>query len=479
MEHLTVNFTGKVRKASLGGRDYLVAPMTMLVEGVLDGSKGPLLYEEREITRDISMWNGMPIVVNHPYENGRHISARRPDILEKQGIGLVFNADYQGKLIAEAWFDILAIERIEPSILEKLKTGERQELSTGLMTTDIAAPDGVTFNGVSYTHKAVNLKADHLAVLVGSEGACSIKDGCGILVNKKNDESLFRRLTNWITANQGKADSEIEVELSNLGYVKSKVDVSLAPDTVKREVNFVPTTNSEEEPKEMAKLTEAEKKDIVDSLVGNCKDCPQADRETFNKLSDDVLSSLKVNADKAELAEEAELAANAAKNGLTDQGGNKYTFNGKTGQWEVKAAKKKAVTVNRQEPEVEELDEDQWLNKAPSGVRSAVANAMRIEAQEKGRLIGELTAHLTGNAKQSYIDKLSSKSLEDLNDILALRPSKAEKEEEGNSADFYGQQGSFSLNNRRKQNQTGLTANEKSDVLEDLEIDYEEMAAGN
>ncbi len=476
MKHLTVNFLGKVRTASLGGKDYLVAPMTMLVEGVLDGSKGPLLYEEQEITRDISMWNGMPIVVNHPYENGRHISARRPDILDKQGIGFVFNADYQNKLIAEAWFDIAATQRIEPSILERLKAGERQELSTGLLTTDIKAPEGVTFNGVAYTHKAVNLKADHLAVLVGAEGACSIKDGCGVLVNKKNDESLFKRLTNWITANQGKADSEIEAELSNLGYVKSRVDVSLAPEPVKREVNFVPTTNSEEEPKEMAKLTEAEKKDIVDSLVGNCAGCPQTDRETFNKLSDDVLSALKVNADKAELAEEAEIAANAAKNGVTDQSGNKYTFNGKTGQWEVKASKKKVVTANKQD-EVEELDEDQWLNKAPSGIRSAVANAMRIEAQEKGRLIGELTAHLTGNAKQNYIDKLSSKSLEDLNDIMSLRPSKTEKTNEEGSADFYGQQGSFSLNSRRKQNQAELTANERKDVLEDLEIDYEELAS--
>ena len=43
-QHVVTNFVGATRKDTMAGRDYLVAPMVMMVEGVLNGSNGPLYY---------------------------------------------------------------------------------------------------------------------------------------------------------------------------------------------------------------------------------------------------------------------------------------------------------------------------------------------------------------------------------------------------------------------------------------------------
>jgi hypothetical protein len=53
MELLTANFAGKVRERRMGGRDYLVAPLSLIVPGVLNGSQGPLYYPEEEIARNL------------------------------------------------------------------------------------------------------------------------------------------------------------------------------------------------------------------------------------------------------------------------------------------------------------------------------------------------------------------------------------------------------------------------------------------
>ena len=315
METLTCNFSGKTRKEVLSGREYIVAPMTMLKEGVFDGSKGPLLYDEEVLTRDIQMWNGMPIVVNHPYKEGKPITARTPSILEKQGIGFVFNANYDDALKAEAWFEVESTGRIYPQILNDLKAGRKIELSTGLFTSEVKAPANATYNGVSYKHKAVVIKADHLAVLTDEEGACSLNDGCGILVNEKTkEEKESDSVLGWIakklgfgaelTANEA---SHVDIaaslqsqlmrnftqdepyayivevyndyfvyrqseDLYRLGYSKSENDVMISsevPVKVVREVNFVPTTNSkDEEPEDMAKLKDTERNEMIESLVG-------------------------------------------------------------------------------------------------------------------------------------------------------------------------------------------------------------------
>lgn len=180
LAYLTVN-AGKARRATLYGRSYLVAPLTMIVPGVLHGTNGPLLYPEEHVSKDPPAWNHMPIVVGHPVKNGANISARDPEVLEKYAVGLVLRSNYNGRLRAEGWFSVDDTRRVDSRILDSLEAGEKIELSTGLFLD--VTPDSGTYNGRPYTGTTSNYRPDHLAVLPDSTGACSIADGCGVLAN--------------------------------------------------------------------------------------------------------------------------------------------------------------------------------------------------------------------------------------------------------------------------------------------------------
>ena len=190
METVTTNLAGKTRLATLRGRKYIVAPMTMLVPGVLNGSKGPLLYPEEEVRNNHEAWNNMPIVVYHPTSDGRPVSARSPEILDSSGVGMVLKSRIDnGRLKAEGWFDVEACRQVDPRVLSSLERGEPLELSTGLFTENKPAPLGAAHNGRAYTYIARRYQPDHLAVLPDQTGACSLRDGCGVLVNSTRTEN--------------------------------------------------------------------------------------------------------------------------------------------------------------------------------------------------------------------------------------------------------------------------------------------------
>ena len=192
MQHLAINRTGIYRKATLNGRDHYVVPMSLIVPGVLSGSKGALHYPPDEISKNYDAWNGMPLVVNHPMHNGKPISARSAAVIDSHGIGTVLNAriNSNGKLVAEGWFDIQKANSVDPRIISSIERGEQIELSTGLFTDNIPVKNGENahHNGKRYTHVARNYRPDHLAILPDELGACSIKDGCGVGVINSNPQ---------------------------------------------------------------------------------------------------------------------------------------------------------------------------------------------------------------------------------------------------------------------------------------------------
>lgn len=184
-EYLVANLSvGKVRRETMGGRKYLVAPLTLIVPGVLNGSRGPLFYPEDEVAKNFDAWNNVPITVGHPKTEGRHVSARDPEVLDKQGIGVVLKANVRGRLRAEGWFDAERTRQVDKRIYEALVKNKPIELSTGLFTENEPAPSGANHKGKSYSFIARNYKPDHLAVLPDQVGACSIRDGCGVNVNQ-------------------------------------------------------------------------------------------------------------------------------------------------------------------------------------------------------------------------------------------------------------------------------------------------------
>lgn len=199
----TLNATmqpGPYREETLNGRDYIVVNMTLIVPGVLDGSNGPLLYEENELAKDPDLWNGIPLIAYHPEitnADGETVatSARDPNVLAKSQIGYNYRTEYKdGALRSEGWFDKDLTANYDANLpeehrmLPRLLNGQPIELSTGLFAENLPAKG--THNGTPYHYVARNYKADHIAILPDQQGACSVKDGCGTNIASNSVEEV-------------------------------------------------------------------------------------------------------------------------------------------------------------------------------------------------------------------------------------------------------------------------------------------------
>lgn len=222
--NFTLNTVGttKHRRATLNGRDHYVVPMVLINPGVLNGSKGPLYYPPEEVHRDISQWNNMPLTLGHPYIESSPVSARSPNVLNQYSLGTVLNSRVSklGKLAADGWFDIELTKQRAPQILKAIEQGKQIELSTGVFTDNILAANGSNHNGKPYTHIARNYKADHVAILLHEKGACSIQDGCGVLVDNTNKEPTDN---SWSQAARLAAKLARRGAKKQIGKVKSEV----------------------------------------------------------------------------------------------------------------------------------------------------------------------------------------------------------------------------------------------------------------
>lgn len=233
---ISVNAIGRIRRETLNGRQYVVASATLIVPGVLPGSGGPLLYPLEEIRRNFFAWNGMPVTLGHPMRDGMPISARQPSVWRTSVIGTLFNVSAEDKLRGEIWFDVETTRRADPSILNRLERGEPIELSTGLFLDPDSSVSG-KHEGRDYVAVARNYRPDHLAVLTDSRGACSIADGCGVLINEppannQGDEMNREQLIQWLTINcdcwKGKTELLNKLTDDDLKALKANADAIVA-----------------------------------------------------------------------------------------------------------------------------------------------------------------------------------------------------------------------------------------------------------
>lgn len=185
LQTLAANRKGPARTETLMGTEYRVLPVRMIKQGVLAANKGPLFYSRSEISKTSHAWNNIPIVIDHPKKGDRFISARTPEVLNQHWIGFVFNAKMVGDALeAEAWIDMKRVQSLDSNLHQRIEHGDSVEVSTGLGTEEV--PQQGTYNSRAYVSRAINLTPDHLAVLPYEEGACSIKDGCGLAVNSSS-----------------------------------------------------------------------------------------------------------------------------------------------------------------------------------------------------------------------------------------------------------------------------------------------------
>jgi hypothetical protein len=175
-----------IRETMHQGRRNLIVPVVMMVEGVHNGSLGPLFHPAQELGKFPDSWNGIPIMIQHPVDdNGMNISANSPDVLE-QSVGKVFNAHMDGtKLKADSYVDPEKLQALSPDAYTAIMNGQPLEVSIGVFTEEDQTPG--QWNGENYTAIARSHRPDHLALLPGGIGACSWNDGCGIRVNQKKE----------------------------------------------------------------------------------------------------------------------------------------------------------------------------------------------------------------------------------------------------------------------------------------------------
>jgi len=178
-----------VRKEIFDGKDYLVVPVIMMVEGVHHGSHGAVLHTAEELGKFPASWDGIPVTLGHPKVDGQYVSANTPEILKDWAIGTIFNTRMDGKdLKAEAWIDETKLIAFSPKTATRINNGEIIEVSIGVFS-DEDIIEG--FYGIEqYSAIAKNHRPNHLALLPDEVGACSIMDGCGLRVNKKGGTKM-------------------------------------------------------------------------------------------------------------------------------------------------------------------------------------------------------------------------------------------------------------------------------------------------
>ena len=172
-----------IRHEELNGRQYTVVPMVMILEGVHTGSQGPVYYSMDELAKTPKMWNMKPIVIEHPFQGD---TATDLEVYKKQAVGMIMNTHFiDGKLKAEAWIDDELVAQKCPDVIAHIESKLPMEISTGLFS-ELVLEEGV-WNGEPYRGRIINIRADHLAILPTQQGACSLCDGAGLLINQRQE----------------------------------------------------------------------------------------------------------------------------------------------------------------------------------------------------------------------------------------------------------------------------------------------------
>ena len=190
------------RSEQFMGRDHVIVPVIMVVEGVHDGSAGPMFYPSEEIKATAGQWDGKPVTVRHPKDKDDNfiIAANAPESI----IGHISQPIWDDKLRAEAWIDVEKANNISVDIMTIIHGNGQLEVSTGLFSTDETVKGD--WKGEAYNAIIRDIIPDHLALLPGEKGACSWIDGCGIRANK-GGEIAFKGSDLWQQI-QGRMDAK-------------------------------------------------------------------------------------------------------------------------------------------------------------------------------------------------------------------------------------------------------------------------------
>lgn len=446
METLTANLIGKATRRHFQGHEYVVAPATLIVPGVLNGSQGALLYPAEEIAKSMSAWEGVPLMLGHPTKDDSLVTADGLPSLGYVSKPRIHN----GNLVVDSWFDLQVLQQSHGKLLDDLNQGKPVELSTGLFTDNEDSP-GVADDGTEYKAIARNYRPDHLAILSDEVGACSIKDGCGVLINAGGNLLGFTGSTNGHMHGvnvSGGGDGVAARANDHLHLIDNFRVKQVDGHTHKLDRDsLVDSGVRNQDIKLNSKESDMDKKKLVDGLIGNACCWTEDDREMLEGLTENRLQAMTEDAAKHE---QHELVANAAKKGFTDPGGDTHVWNEKTNKWDTKTKEKDPVEnekhPDKKKPPIKKAPTaNEWLAEAPPEVQSVVRNAMASEAREKEHLIEQMTANVAEEDKETVVNQLKTEPLEKLRTLMVLAP---KPKEEPTQNLYFGSPASASVRNK-------------------------------
>jgi hypothetical protein len=356
------------------GRDFLVVPMVILTEGVHRGSDGPLYYPKEELAKTPAVWNHKPIVVYHPEMNGVGISACDPVVITNRKVGVMMNTKFEnGRLKSEAWIEAPRANLVDPRIMAAIETNQMMEVSTGVFVDH--DPTEGTWGAEEYQAIARNYRPDHLALLPDQIGACSIKDGAGLLRNVSADR---------------KAKMEVAFKKMMEGF--SEADRSVMEAVFKKMMEGSLSSGDGESfigNQQTKTIKPMEKKALVDAIITKNVGWAETDREKLMALSEDQLKTISA----------PPVATPAA---------NKET---------ALPVVLPVVTTNTPAPAAKVVTVDSYISEAPKEVADVLRNSLGIYNEEKSRLVEEISA----NKQNSFTkEDLNSRPLNELRAIARL-----------------------------------------------------------
>jgi hypothetical protein len=453
LQELVANLGGgAVVRKRLEGRNHLVVPTVMILEGVHEGSQGPLYYGPDDMRESVTLWDHKPVALFHPKDgNGKPVSACSPTALERHKLGVILNTKFEDttppRLAAESWLDEGRLKALAPEVHAAVLRGDVVEVSTGLFTDNEETPGD--WNGEKYDAVARNFKPDHLAILPGMKGACSVQDGAGLGVNEANPGKALTVVREFVLNNrptvnelsQEQKSSRLwsavrekfgdgawpeetftsyliyrskDGDLYKVSYHFKDDEAVIDDDSVKveRDVRYKPVTsgvNNEGLGDESDMKTKQQK---VDALLANAKSGFKEDaRASLMALPDATLDTIVANTDKA-TAEPAPVQPGTPAAQATTEGGK--PVGGVSAEDAAARVQKEKEATQNQKISLEQLPEEvQKIVANAQSVLGLVENAKQIVENERQRLITAITA----NSQQFTEDELKATDVKVLHQI--------------------------------------------------------------
>lgn len=303
MAQRRINIVTAVNAANVSksGNVYTVRDVVHAVDGIVLNRR---MYPGNELKKAVKGLNGKPAPAGHPKDGkGRHISATNGEALAAAWIGAYCqNSRYEG---GRAMVDIVingdqakaldagrrVIERLDAAIAGT--NAEPIGVSSGLFLEEVAA-NGKSL-GKEYSAIATNMAFDHIAILLDETPAGTPEEGVGMFLNSQGEEEEIETVTinaepedarskgmkAWLMRLIGNGSVELSFDQISSGlyallprdaWIREVYDryciwsdgqgnnyrqdysvgsdgslaFSSDPQAVKREVSYVPITNSQE-----------------------------------------------------------------------------------------------------------------------------------------------------------------------------------------------------------------------------------------